>query len=185
MAPALARIKKSGKITLGAGKGEIAYAKWEDADKVLRPILAAHGFSLRFTTRVRDASTVMVCVLSHVAGHSEETEDTVVADKGPGRNETQAWGSGRTYKKRYLAFDILNIVTKGTDDDGSMADPLTEQERSNVLALINEIGLTETAVKSFLRLAGAPSVEMIQRHRYQDIMQALRDKLNAKRSAGK
>lgn len=185
MAPALPRIKKTGKITLGVGKGEIPYARWEDADKILRPILAAHGFSLRFPTKVRDGQTIMVCVLSHVGGHSETTEDTVVADTGPGRNATQAWGSGRTYKKRYLAFDILNIVTEGIDDDGRMADPLNDQEYSNVLNMVNELGFSDQTTRQFLKFAGAPSVEMIQRFRYEDVMSALHGKLSAKKREGK
>jgi hypothetical protein len=183
------RVSKKGKITLrtkeGIDKGELPFARWEDIDYVIRPLLADEGFALSFSCESAKDCIIMTGHLTHKAGHERRSTMQLPPDAGPGRNQLQAIGSSHSYGKRYITIDLLNIISEGADNDGSMADPLTEQERSNVEALINEIGLTEMAVKSFLRLAGAPSVEMIQRHRYQDIMQALRDKLNAKRRAGK
>ncbi len=170
---ALPRIKKNGAIDLGRGK-PIMFAKWEDMDRVIRPILAAHGFSLSFPTRVEGAALVMMCTLSHIGGHSEQAEAVVAPDTGPGRNNSQAIGSGRAYTKRYLAMDMLNIITEGADDDGNGTDPLTNQQLSNVTDLVNACELTPQRLAAFLKFANAPSVEKIKARDYDRVMAELR-----------
>ena len=169
------RIPKLGVKDMG-GKGSIPYAKWEDLDKLIRPVLSKHGFSLSFPTRMVDGKMVMVLVLSHIGGHSKESFMPVNADPGPGRNEIQAVGSGRSYTKRYLTLDALNIITEGADDDGMKAGAITQEQADTINSLISEIGMSDKGRAAFLRLADVDKIENIQRHRYDDILQSLIDK---------
>ena len=118
MASEMPRVQRDGTISKitreGIDKGSIPFATWENVDTVIRPILQRHGFSLRFTTRMAETVEIMTAVLSHVGGHSETSETRVKPDPGPGRNDTQAWGSGRSYTKRYLTLDLRNIGTTAT-----------------------------------------------------------------------
>jgi uncharacterized radical SAM superfamily protein len=51
--------------------------------------------------------------------------------------------------------------------------------------MVTECGLTEKGLAAFLRLAGVQSVQQIPAYRYQDILQALRDKLRSKQGGAK
>jgi hypothetical protein len=104
-------------------KGEVqdTYALWEDINEAIRPILARHGFALSFRMG-RDGQLVAVTgVLIHRLGHSEETTITLPTDFTGGKNGAQAIGSSSSYGKRYTAMALLNITSRGEDDDGDAA----------------------------------------------------------------
>src|SRR4051812_49412858 len=44
----LPRIPKLGIVDRGSGRGKFPYARWEDIDAKIRPLLAAEGFALSF-----------------------------------------------------------------------------------------------------------------------------------------
>jgi hypothetical protein len=172
----LPRIAKNGTIDLGKGK-PIPFARWEDVDRAIRPLLAEEGFALSFTSAAVENGVVLTVILTHSAGHAKTSEMRLPPDAGPGRNALQALGSSRSYGKRYLACDMLNIVTEGQDDDGKKACPLSDDELSNVRNMLEACHITGPRLKSFLEFADAPQVELIQRHRYPDVMAVLRKEL--------
>mgnify|MGYP005811613381 CR=1 FL=1 len=176
MAQALPRVKKNGNIDLG-GKGNIPFAKWEDVDAVIRPILKEHGFSLSFRTRMEGAATIMTCILAHIGGHSERSECEVKPDPGPGRNKTQEMGSGRSYAKRYLTLDLLNIVTVGQDDDGRASGFLTAEQADKIYSLLDACELPPERRAKFLKLMNAERVEHIQQFDFARACEELRAEL--------
>lgn len=171
----LPRVKKNGTIDLGKGK-PIPFAKWEDVDSVIRPILSSEGFALSFTSKPASAGVLMTAILTHEMGHSRESEMQLPPDAGPGRNALQAIGSSHSYGKRYLTFDLLNLVCEGEDTDGSKAFPLTPEQRENVQNMVDACEIKGQGLGLFLKYAQAGSIEMIQQHRYEDVMQMLRAK---------
>jgi hypothetical protein len=60
-------------------------------------------------------------VLSHRSGHSERDQFVAKADTSGSKNDIQALGSTRSYGQRYTTIALLNIVTKGEDNDGQTA----------------------------------------------------------------
>ena len=164
------------------GKGKIPYAKWEDLDEIVRPVLARHGFSLSFPTRVLDGKMVMVLVLSHIGGHFRESFMPVSADPGPGRNDIQAIGSGRSYTKRYLTLDALNIITEGADDDGAATGWITDTQADSIMSLLEECGAkTNPQIQAgFLKYMEAKTVSEIRKS---DFAKAIKV-LEAKRRKG-
>lgn len=122
------RVAKRGAKKMG-DKGTIMYATYEDVDAAIRPVETRHGFARSFLTRPADKpGCVMVLRLTHRAGHSISSERYCRPDPGPGRNDTQAEGSGESYGRRYLTLAIWNIVTVGADDDANSADPISEEQ---------------------------------------------------------
>lgn len=123
MSASLPRVKKNGTISLGKdqhgkSKGEIAFATWSDMDRVLRPALAAEGFTLSFNSAPREGGGLVVTgELMHRSGHVRSATIPLPLDQGPGRNNLQAVGSTLSYGKRYLAEMLCNIV-RDDDDDG-------------------------------------------------------------------
>ena len=141
----LPRVKKEGVIDLG-GKGKIPFAKWEDIDKVIRPLLSAQGFTLSFDTETVERGTIIIAHLMHSAGHSRATKTPPLPlDTGPGRNQIQAMGSTISYGKRYAAEMALNIVREGEDDDGIKGAMrfANEEEVAELQGLIKETGTDE------------------------------------------
>lgn len=119
----LPQIEKHGLLELvgqgGQSKGSYKFARWEDMDKVLRPIMERHGFTLRFDMAMREGGgAVITGTLLHIAGHSASASIPLALDSGPGRNNLQAMGSTMSYGRRYVAEMLFNIVRKGDDDDG-------------------------------------------------------------------
>lgn len=157
MSADLPRVKKNGTIDLGKGK-PIAFARWEDMDQVIRPLLTREGFTLSFNSAMREGGGLVVTgELMHVSGHVRTATIPLPLDTGPGRNNLQAVGSTLSYGKRYCAEMLLNIVREGADDDGVKggAEFVTPEQIEELQALIEE---TDADEQKFLAAAGAAHI---------------------------
>ena len=77
-------------------------------------------------------------VLSHRLGHSEQTTMQLPTDITGAKNPVQAIGSSTSYGKRYVAMALLNISSRGEDDDGHSANPaptIDAQRQAQIRAL--------------------------------------------------
>jgi hypothetical protein len=126
-----------------------SYGRWEDISPAIMPVLAKHGFGIRFRQEpVIDAAgatkTRITCVLSHAQGHREETFFDLPLDTSGSKNNVQAYGSTASYGRRYSAMLALNIVTKGEDDDSVAAgssDLINEEQTAKLKERIAEAGI--------------------------------------------
>ena len=114
------QIAKSGVIHDTKGNVRNKFAKLEDIDVVVRPMLAAEGFSFSYDTRpIPGGNTDYVLTISHREGHSETKSLPLPVDSGPpGRGKVQDAGSSLSYARRYLLMMALNLVTRDVDNDG-------------------------------------------------------------------
>ena len=169
------RVVKRGVKDMGA-KGAIPYALYEDLDLAIRPIEAKYGFARSFSTRIADkVGTVMILRLTHRAGHSITSERFCPPDPGPGRNETQALGSGDSYGRRYLTLSTWNIITVGADDDGAATSYVSKVQGAEIKALVQECKLPDDRVKTMLKWAGgADSIDHIEGKRFDAVMARLK-----------
>jgi hypothetical protein len=162
---AIPHVKKNGKIPLGKGesKADVPFARWEDIDSVIRPLLMAEGLSLSFTAPPRQSDgggSTMIGRLSHVQGAFREAEISLPLDTGPGRNNLQAMGSTISYGKKYLAFMLLNIVTEGQDDDGLKSSQIDADQTDILEKKIIEVGADRP---KFLKLFEIKEVGLLQK----------------------
>ena len=65
----------------------------------------------------------IVGILTHRSGHAEESAFEAPADKSDFRSDVQSQGSTISYGKRYTTCDLLNIITRGQDNDGQQKAP--------------------------------------------------------------
>ena len=155
----LPEIDRNGRLVIrrkdpatGARTGDIEqstpYPKWEDVMYVLRPLLRKHLFSLSFRTGLSADGRITVTGVLARSGHREETTITLQHDSTGSKNPVQAVGSTNSYGKRYTAFLLLNIVSRGEDDDGAGI-------RSRTVELISEEQLAE-----LLKLAGEAHADL-------------------------
>lgn len=188
MQPELPVIDKKGRIEGQSKKtGENLsqpFGRWEDISPAITPILAKHGFGIRFRQeKVVDPSgthqTRVTCILSHAMGHREEPYIDLPLDTSGSKNNVQAYGSTISYGKRYSATMALNIVTKGEDDDGRAAgtDMVTDEQ-------VQEINLLMTATKAnlqgFLAFFKIAALDQLPAKRFDEAI----GMLNAKKAKG-
>lgn len=183
------RIEVREKTNTGKRDGDItqstAFARWEDIDEAITPILTAHGFVLTFKTgTAQDGKVTVTGILSHAQGHSEETMITLPHDSSGSKNAVQAVGSTFSYGKRYTATALLNIRTKGEDDDGKRGgdpEPLTDDEIEKIFELIKR---TKTDTAKFCKYIGVESVPDITRKDFGRALEMLNTKLDQIQKAG-
>ncbi len=128
MQPRLPIITERGKIIIPDKNDktkniqETPYARWEDINEAIRPLLHEYGFALTFRTgTAADGKLLVTGILKHSLGHQEEATIPLPHDSSGSKNAVQAIGSSLSYGKRYSAIQLLNITTKGEDDDGTSA----------------------------------------------------------------
>lgn len=116
-------ISKAGRIEIKKENRLIQstpFAKFEDIDRVCRPILQRHNLAVRFEVGESNNTVTVRPIISHANGHTERGEAMKLPlDTSGSKNNTQGAGSAVTYGKRYTYCALLNIITEGEDDDGN------------------------------------------------------------------
>lgn len=115
----LPAIDERGRILVGETVRS-RYARYEDIQQAIRPVLKKFGFALRHREEdLPDGKLRIVGVLSHRDGHREEDKFDCPPDASGGKSNIQAIGSTRSYGMRYTTISLLNIETRGMDTDGA------------------------------------------------------------------
>lgn len=120
----LPRIARNGKIEIkdknsGRVTQSTPFAKLEDINDGVRPILQKYGFGVSFAIDQNQSGINVTAKLLHKLGHSERTSLTLPIDTSGSKNNVQGNGSTISYGKRYTMCAILNIST-GDDMDGNL-----------------------------------------------------------------
>lgn len=138
----LPEIKERGEIKNKSGGVQSKFALWEDMNQIIKPILSRHGFALTFRTGNEGNKIIVVGILSHEAGHSEKSSFALPVDLSGSKNEVQGLGSSTSYGKRYVAGALLNLTSRGEDNDGQggKITALTDTQKADWKAAIDEIG---------------------------------------------
>lgn len=150
----LPEINEDGKILNKSGNVQSKYATFENINRVVKPTLQKHGFAMSFRTGVSETNmTVVTGVLTHRAGHREETSIHLPLDVSGSKNNVQGVGSSVSYGKRYTMSALLNITTGGEDDDGQTAEPQKTITPMQAQAIINALGGPGERVSNFCKSA--------------------------------
>src|SRR5690606_35801072 len=84
--PRIARNKK--------GARDIRYAPLDYIMATIQPVLSKHGLSVRFSTSWENMGYLTAtCTVSHVAGHSKDSQITIPVDDKMVANSSQKMGS--------------------------------------------------------------------------------------------
>ena len=102
------------------------YADIDDIAKAIRPALDDAGLSYRFEQSQEALNITVVCIITHSAGHSEQTRFTAGADTSGGKNAIQSLASTVSYLRRYTLTGALGITTASDDNDGGRPSVTTE-----------------------------------------------------------
>jgi hypothetical protein len=162
MQPELPVIDKTASIQHG-DKLIAKYARWEDIAVPVTKVLAKFGFSLSFKVAQEDNRVVVTAILAHREGHREETSFPFPIDSGGAKSPIQAIGSSISYGKRYAAGLLLNIITKGEDDDAKAAGmdadkTITDKQADEIRTLLT---VKRIPIETFLNYMHAESISDI------------------------
>jgi hypothetical protein len=176
MQPNLPVIEEHGGIKDRNGNVQSTYALWEDVNEAIRPILVQYGFALSFKVRRTEGEIITTGILSHRDGHSEETELSLPTDTSGSKNAVQAVGSSTSYGKRYTAFALLNITSKGEDDDGDKGGrpaSVNAQQLETLLGLADAVAADKG---KFCAIFKVPSLRDLPATKYDEAVRRLREK---------
>jgi hypothetical protein len=99
-----------------------SYAPLPDIDRQIKPLLKKHGFTKRWRMFDVAGKLKVVCILTHIGGHSEETEMEGEADMSGQKSAMQGKGASITFMQRYTLIGALGLTTADTDIDARMAE---------------------------------------------------------------
>lgn len=179
MQPELPVIAERGGIKDRSGRVQSTYALWEDINEAIKPVLAKHGFALSFRTGQEEGRITVTGVLSHREGHSEETTMHLPIDTSGSKNSVQAVGSSISYGKRYTAGALLNITSRGEDDDGKAAGgvaTISDEQVQALQDLIIEVGADPVKFCAYLKVEKLAALPSDQYERAVDALNAKRAK---------
>jgi ERF superfamily protein len=131
------------------------YATYAKLDAHLRPIYTRHGFALSFDEGESKPDSVrVVCIVSHVAGHSRSYHRDIPADGkgakgGDVMTKTHAAGAAGSYGARYLLRGIFNVAIGELDNDGNGAGGMEDGKIADHLAAIDAVADAEALKKAF------------------------------------
>lgn len=157
------------------GHGTIKYATLEDISDIVKPIMKTHGFAISFKVEHAAAGLSITGILMHRAGHREQTTMLLPIDTSGNKNAVQAVGSSTSYGKRYVMCALLNITTRGEDDDAYSAVPsnqeptITPIQVRQLAALIPKC--SKKAQDAFNKLY--PDIELIERKSFDTVLNQL------------
>jgi len=137
------------------------YAKYETISEAIQPIIAKHGFSLSFNEGTTDKQNCIriLCDVMHEGGHTKQYHADIPLDavgmKGnANKTATHAYGSTKSYGRRYLKMDIFDVAVKDEDDDGNSSAPevverINDEQLQTLRRLIEE---TQSDIAKFCQL---------------------------------
>ena len=169
----LPQITKEGRIVV-QGTERSRYARIEDIDLAIRPLLAKEGFSLAFDTEAKDSGLLISCKLSHAEGHAETRSLLLPVDSMGAKSPVQSVGSTVAYGRRYLLKMHFNLMERGEDDDGQGgATPITPSQVADLTALLTEVQADQPRFLAYMQVS---RVEDILSRDYKRAVTALETK---------
>lgn len=157
---AMPKITKRGAIVIeknGRETQRTPYARYEDLNYVIKPILQQHGFVLMHKNDVgTDGRTIVITTLKHKGGHQETSSLSLPADPSGSKNNVQGIGSAASYGKRYNTIALLNIVAEGEDDDGNLgaADPINNEQLTELIEAADKADVDKIKFCKHFKIAG-------------------------------
>lgn len=161
------------------GKTEYDHASLGKVCEIITPPMAEQGLSFQWKQKNSGNKVSVTCIISHIDGHSESTTLESNDDQSGGKNAIQAICSTVTYLERYTLFALTGLAAMDQDDDGRGAtappDYITEKEAKDLIDLIQNSGLKEKTIFTFLGVDRAS--EVIRGQKYEVTLERLKSRI--------
>jgi len=152
------------------------YARWEDINERIKPILTKHGFALNFSiTDETETGLAIIAILRHRLGHEERTSKRLPLDKSGSKNIVQQFGSTQSYAQRYAAIALLNLVSHGEDTDAADAADTFFVDAAQIAELRKLIERSGRTEELFCKKFMAEKIELLPASKYETATTFLQD----------
>lgn len=137
--PDIRKNKRVSFDTKTGGRTEYNYAPLPDIDRQIKKLMKKCGLTKNWKFRDVGGKTKVVCIITHVDGHSEETEMESDSDMSGSKNAIQGKGSAIEFMKRYTLLGALGITTADNDIDGRMPDVDIDKLHKEYMSVYNQV----------------------------------------------
>ena len=173
-------ISKNRVVNFTSQKGTTHY-KYEDLgeiSRVARPILAEHGLSYRFETKVDQRIVFVTCIVSHRDGHFVANTLSAAVDESGSKNHIQAIGSASTYLQRMTLKAALGLAASDEDDDGKAAGMSAQITDDQVSQIMTELAETSSNLELFLKRFKIEALPDLPASKFKDALAQIDAKRN-------
>ena len=132
------------------------YAGLAESIDQVKSLMSECGLSHSWRTRQKENEVFVTCVLTHVAGHSEETTLSAPKDDSGKKSPIQAIASTISYLERYTFYAITGMTSAEMDNDGYQPPQLISAEQ--IKKLEEQITKAKADKAKFLELFGIKSL---------------------------
>lgn len=174
----LPKITADTEVPMKGGGVKYKYAKLEDIFRQVRPALQDNGFTVTFSSEIKEDRVTQYCTMQHTGGHKRTNNYSARIGSGPIHSSpAQADGAAATYAKRQAFCDALNIVVS-TDTDGAPEDVRDEGKfipEDKAIYLREQVAELKYNEANFFMLAGVEfgHYEQITEGKYPVMINAL------------
>lgn len=164
-------------VTKSGSKYGYAYAELDDIARTINPILAKHGLSYSWDSKVEKDTLTCVCTVRHAEGHSVTSSFTLPVDNPSAMNPQQKVGAALTFAQRRSLASVLGLTTTDEDTDTEAdPEPITADQRTELEDLAHE---AKVDLPRFLKFMGVETLAEIRAVDYGKAMNALNQKRRA------
>lgn len=139
-------IKKTKKVLNKDGTIRYQYAPLESIVEQIKTPLKSNGFSYRWETKNENGKIKAICTVTHILGHSENSDFEVPIDTEGYMTAPQKYASALTFAKRYSLCNALGIST-GDEDDDSLStgkEKDAKSDKSKIVMRLRTLGQKTT-----------------------------------------
>ena len=116
-------IAKTKAVHTNSGQLAYRYAPLETIVAQVKDVLARHGFSYQIKTETKEGMVKAICIVKHVAGHSEQSEMEVpLGNKTNVMSASQVTAAATTFAKRYAFNNAFGIMTADEDEETALQE---------------------------------------------------------------
>lgn len=140
-------------VTKNADAHNSRYAKLDHVIRTIQGTMQECGLSHSWRTAQDGDRISVMCVVTHLDGHSESTTLSAAPDTSGSKNPIQAIGSTVSYLERYSLFAILGLASSD-DDDGAAAggvERIAESQVADLESMIDEVGADRDKFSDYLK----------------------------------
>lgn len=125
--------------TVAFNETKYQYAPLSDIERQIKELLRDCGLTKRWETKEEGDKLIVTCIITHIAGHSEQTTMSAKADDSGKKNAIQARASSITYMQRYTLIGALGIGTADNDIDGRFNEKSVDDLHKEFIKVYNEV----------------------------------------------
>jgi len=145
--------------TQSGTKFSYKYAELPHIAKTVGPLLHAKGFSFSWDSEFKDGKLLTcTCTLRHVNGHKEKASFASPVESKAGMSEQQKFAAALSYAKRMSLTQVLGITTADPDLDGGGSEPITREQRDELIALAKSV---DADIPRFLKFMKVDTMDEI------------------------